>query len=184
MNPLLQKRFDALETSRHSLCTILDSLNVEEIRFQPQDGKWSIVEVLQHVIWAEEGAYRYMMKKNQAESLPKAGIGASLRALTLKIALKLPIKYQAPEQAATPDPAAAYAEIKSKWEDARKNLQAFLDALPPERLDVVIFRHPFAGYFNIHHTLTFFEEHFQHHLLQIERIRKSFEAGAEISNSN
>ena len=171
MIPKLQNRFDGLEKSRQGLMEMLDQLDEAQLKFQPQPGKWSIIQVLHHVQWSEQGACNYMLKKNRAETLPKSGISSALRSVSLKIALWLPIKYKAPVKAIDPDPNLSYTELKERWESSRKTLKDFLEALPEERTDVTIFRHPFAGYFNIFHVFSFFEDHFQHHLKQIERIR-------------
>jgi hypothetical protein len=172
MIPKLQLRFDTLENSRRVLLESLETLDEAQLQFQPEAGKWSIIEVLHHLLLSEQRTYSYMMKKNQAESLPKSGMGAALRSAALTLGLRLPLKYKSPQKISPPERGIPFPQLKGEWDASRRDLRQFLDSLPAERTRQLIFRHPVGGYFNIFHTLDFFEEHFRHHLKQIDRIQK------------
>ena len=172
MDAKLEKIFERLEKERIRLFNSLNSLTESQFRHKPAPGKWSIGEIVHHLLLSEQGSYRYMTRKNQAESLPRLGLPAAFRSAALTASLRLPLKYKAPNVASIqPSGEASWDTLKEDWEETRKNLREFIDALPRERMKAAIYRHPYAGYFTVYQTLKFFEEHFQHHLKQIERIR-------------
>jgi uncharacterized damage-inducible protein DinB len=168
----VQKIFDRLEAGRKDLIESLDLLHENQFNFKPGQGKWSIAEIIHHLVLSEQGTYRYMTKKNQAEKLPKLGWQASFRSAILNLGLKLPLKYKAPRKGnILPTGKTSYLQLRQEWQEVRGNLWEFIRQLSPERMQSAIFRHPFGGYFTIFQTLRFFEEHIEHHRKQIERIR-------------
>ncbi|RMI25172.1 MAG: DinB family protein [Calditrichaeota bacterium] len=173
MLPKLEKQYAALEDRRKKLFEELSALSEAQLNFRPAPEAWSIVEVLNHLFTAEQGALGYMRKKNQAGQLPRAGRMASFRSGLLKFVLWLPLKYKAPRRLVETQTQFPFPEIVRRWEALRRELHQFMETLPPERIRATIFRHPFGGYFNLYHTLAFFQAHFDHHQRQIRRIRQS-----------
>lgn len=174
MDPKLLQLFNRLEEDRHTLFAKLDALNENQLIFKPGANKWSITEVVQHLVLSEQGAYRYMSKKNLAETLPKLGWTAAFRSATLNIGMSLPLRYKAPRGGnIQPTGDVSYQQLKQEWQEVRENLYRFIEALPPKKMRGAIFRHPFAGYLTITQTFRFFEEHLKHHFKQIERIQAS-----------
>lgn len=180
MNTRLEKLFHRMEANRAALLSSLEMFSENQLAYKPTGDRWSIKEVIQHLILSEQGTHRYLMKKNQAAFLPPAGLTATLRSIGLTLFLRLPIKFKVPSRAnVVPGGDASFSQLKQEWEETRQHLRQFIAELPPERRRVLIFRHPFMGYFNIYQTLRFIEEHIRHHLRQIQRIRtgKGFPAG-------
>ena len=129
--------------------------------------------VLNQMMTAEDGAFRYIAKKNQAPSLPPTGVGSRLRTLLLKMALYSPFKFKAPAQVVKLMAPKSYRQIKQEWKNSRAFMKELVASLPPDRLRAQIFRHPFSGMINIFQTFTFAEAHFEHHRRQIARINAS-----------
>lgn len=172
MDPKLLQIFIRLEEDRNTLFTKLDTLNENQLTFKPGENKWSITEIVHHLVLSEQGAYRYMCKKNLAESLPQLGWTAAFRSVTLNFGMKLPLKYKAPRRGnIQPTGDVSYQQLKQEWQEVRENLRQFVEAFPAERMQVAIFRHPFTGYLTITQAFRFFEAHLKHHLKQIERIQ-------------
>lgn len=181
MDARLEKLFDRMEENRAALLSSLEMLSENQLAYKPEGNRWSINEVIQHLVLSEQGTHRYLMKKNQAASLPRASLAATLRSIGLTLFMRLPVKFKMPARAnAAPGGDVPLSQLKREWEETRQNLRQFITELPPERQRVLIFRHPFMGYFNIYQTLRFIEEHIRHHLKQIRRIRewKDFPVGA------
>ncbi len=173
MMPEIEERFVNLERQRAALIDPLRTLREEQLAFKPTPDQWSIVEVLQHLAASEEGTLRYMGKKNQAATLPKASPGCALRSALLTVVLRSPFRFRVPSRLLEPKKKQSLIETIEQWDLIRQGLREFLETLPPERTRVEIFRHPLAGYFNIFHTLRFFEEHTKHHEKQIKRIQNT-----------
>lgn len=170
MDSRLQRQFGQMEAVRESIFEMLKFYSPEQLAFKPAPEKWSIIQVLQHLLTSEQGTYRYLTRKNQAENLPEAGWGASARSLLLNLALRSPLRFKAPEVLTQPEGGQSFDVLMREWREVREALRGFAKALPPERLKASIFRHPFAGYFNLSQTFKFIDKHVRHHRRQIRRI--------------
>ncbi len=173
MDPKIAKKFQALENQRNDLLNELNQLTPEQLSFSPVPDRWSIEQVLYHLIQSEQGTMQYLGKKIQAEALPRAGLVSAVKSLSLTIALRSPLKFKAPQRIAPPQQPPHYGELVREWENIRQSLGEFLEVLPRERNHSVIFRHPVIGYINIFQTLRFLQEHIAHHIKQIQRIRSA-----------
>ena len=88
----------------------------------------------------------------------------------LKISQRVPLKYKAPKAVVqhTPEPL-SLSELKEQWNSLRNDLRDFLEKIEDKNIRKKIYRHP-VGRFNVVQAVTFFREHFQHHLPQIKRL--------------
>jgi hypothetical protein len=51
----------------------------------------------------------------------------------------------------------------------RRELDELVRSFPPELLDRLVFRHPYAGRMTLAHALGTLEAHLDHHIPQVER---------------
>lgn len=173
MNQKLQHEFAALEKSRTELFAKLDKLDASKMNKQPDVKSWSVVQVMDHLIQAETNSVIYITKKLSFNpDLKKANLNTSFRMFLLKAALTLPMKWKAPKIIAVANNDRTYAEAKAAWAAVRSNLNDLLEKFPEQHLEAELFKHPVAGKFTIIQAVSFMHTHFNHHLKQIERIRK------------
>jgi len=69
MNSRLQSLFDTIETQRHILLSSLRNLPSEKLNYHSVN-KWSINEIISHLIAAEKLSLQYISKKMLALSKP------------------------------------------------------------------------------------------------------------------
>ena len=169
MQPALRARFDRLEERKARLYVRLDGLSDEVVNRSPADGGWSVIQVLAHMSRAEDLSLRYIRKKMRADA-PPAGLGSALRSAALSLALRSPLKFKAPPMSAEVPERARMTEVAASWDVVRRDLEQALDALPPEIAHRAVFRHPRAGMMSLDQALRFMEDHFDHHLKQVERV--------------
>ena len=161
-------QFEKLEASRQQLIRRLATLDDSVLHYRPQNLKWSIVQIIFHLNHSENSSVKYITKKSQGgTSVPKSNLITSVRSSLLSTALQY-LKWKKP--AVLPDPPENLDtnEMMKSWDETRVHLKQLLEQLPEDMLDREIFRHPVAGRMNMHHALTFMQEHFDHHLKQIE----------------
>jgi len=171
----VEKQFKQVESQREQVLNDVMQLSHDQQNFKPDPESWSILQVLNHLIYSETNMVKYLQKKLLGvESTEKAGIQSSVRSTLLNIFLKLPIKYKAP-YAAMPQQEEVYVfdNLKKQWDEVRAEFGKILDQLDTASANKLIFKHPVAGRFNIYQTLSFLQEHIDHHKKQIERIKKS-----------
>ncbi len=97
MNSKLQKLFNALESDTEKLFTMLSSLTDDRLNYSPSSSKWSINQILIHVLTSERMALSYMKKKSLGiASLKNSGWLESVKLLFLIFSQRMPFKYKHP----------------------------------------------------------------------------------------
>jgi len=173
MNSKLQFPFDELERDRKTLFQKLSNISSEKLNSNPIAEKWSINQILIHLLTSEQLTLTYLKKKSLGiDQLANSGPIESVKMALLKISQRLPlIKYKAPKVLVenTPSPI-PLPELIARWNLSRQELKNFLETIHDRNLHKLIYKHPIAGRFDVVQSLTFLREHFHHHLPQIERL--------------
>ena len=175
MNNSLQKQFDLLETQRNKLLSLITALTNEQLKVHPE-GKWSIAQVLSHLIASEHLSIKYLNKKmlgiNEA---PNTGLIEELKMILLIVSQRLPfIKFKAPKVLA--DNTHIYQtveQLREAWDKNRTELKEVIARFQDDQLKRKIYKHPIAGMLNIKQALQFFIEHINHHTPQVKKLMKS-----------
>ncbi len=168
--------FDSLELQRKQVEDQLNRLDAQLLVVPEADGKWSINQVLAHLSNSEFGTIRYIHKKMLGiDSLKKKNISSRIRSKLLKWLLESPLKYKMPKQLPEPSNEKTFEELKGQFEKNRAAIKELISTFPDEALDKLIFRHPFEGRFSLLQTVVFLEDHYNHHVKQIDRILASVE---------
>lgn len=164
-----------LNSKLEKLVNSLNGLSHQQLNKQPEPGAWSILQVMQHVMLAEKLSVGYVRKKtSRPETLKKAGFGYFFRYAVLKIFLALPFKFKAPAVVSEdkfPEES-NFEKVVAEWKMVRSDLVQLLEGIHPSWQDKEIFKHAVAGRMTLDGMLTFFEDHFDRHLKQIERTAK------------
>lgn len=172
MNIYFLPLFDELERQRVDIFNRVKDLPTEKLNYAPP-GKWSIVQILTHILVAEQLSMRYMQKKclgiNQLEN---SGLSAVFRISILKISQRIPsLKFKAPKIVLDNTPVAlSLNEVSVQWETHRQRLRDFLETIEVKDKKKLIYKHPIAGMLDTRQALIFFREHTNHHLPQIKRL--------------
>lgn len=165
-----------LEQRRRQLENRLDKIDSSILYMPERSGKWSVIQVLTHLSNAEFGALRYIQKKMQGlDSVGMKSFFSSFRSRLLTWMLNSPLKYRMPKQLPEPSNESTFEELKSQFEKNRVAYRELVQTFPEDGLNKLIFKHPFAGRFSLLQTITFLDDHYAHHELQINRILKSVE---------
>ena len=172
MNTRLQYQFDQLERDRIGLLEKLTGYPENILNQKPGLEKWSVNQILIHLLTSERLTLLYLKKKSRGiDALKDSGLLTDLRLYLLKISQRLPLRFKAPKflKQSTPDPV-SLTELITQWNQSRVELQNFLESIADEHVRKLIYKHPVAGRFNIYQCLAFLREHFHHHLPQIDRV--------------
>jgi hypothetical protein len=172
MNNRLQKTFDLLEKERRQLEKDLGSRTEQALTYVPTPGKWSVLQILTHLLTSEKLSLAYMKKKSLgAAQLDNSGPWESAKVLALKISQRLPIRYNAPSVVRDHTPEALpLSEFFIQWEALRRELKNFLDSVEDKNVRKKIYKHPVAGRLDANQAMLFFREHLHHHRPQIDRL--------------
>ena len=173
MNPKLEAKYLYLEKSRNKLLKDLQDLDEATLNTSPAEGKWSIGQIVAHLVQVEQLTMGYIQRKLQKEEeLQHVNVKNAVKAMLLKVALNSGMKFKAPQVAAEVPDEVDLNAVRLQWDETRYKLEDLLTELPPALLDKCLFRHPYAGMLSITQTLTFLQDHFNHHLQQINHLKQ------------
>lgn len=173
MNSQLSRHFKTLTQSTDALIKEVSSLSSATYYISPGEGKWSISQILTHLLTSERLSLNYMKKKSQApvNELGNTGLKENIWFSMFSLSQLLPIRYKAPKALVenTPSPL-PFGELVRQWNAFRLELNEFLDSLGPEKVRKKIYRHPVAGRLNAIHAVRFMDLHIKHHYPQVKAI--------------
>ena len=173
MNNKLALAFKKIEQRRKRLLDDVAKIPEDVFYFAPS-GKWSISQILVHLILAEKLSLQYIKKKSLGiSSAGETNFLDDMKYLGLKLSQRLPLKYKAPKVLGESAPEKLpLHDIISRWNNLRSDLESFLETLEDAELHKKIYKHAIAGRLNILHAIDFFNEHLIHHTPQILRLMK------------
>jgi hypothetical protein len=174
MNPRLEAKYLRLEKTRNRLLDELEGLDEGLLNTSPAAGKWSLNQVVAHLVLVDKVTTEYVEQKSkQPETLRQASLSNIYKYILLKLALKSGMKFQAPAMVATVPDTTSLLSLRRQWDVVRFKLEDVLTELPHPMLDKYIFKHPSAGYLTISQTLSFLQDHFDHHLEQVKQLKQA-----------
>jgi hypothetical protein len=148
-------------------------LSVEKFNYSPSPKKWSISQILTHILVAEQLSVGYMKKKALGiEQLNDSGVAESFILELLKVSQRIPpLKFTAPKVVLsnTPPPL-PIDELINRWQAHRLDLKKFLNSVEDKNVKKLLYKHPIAGRLDARQAMVFFREHIIHHLPQIKRL--------------
>jgi hypothetical protein len=165
----VQEKFESLTNKRAALLQKLGSLSTSELNFKAGPDKWSVVEVVEHLVIVEDDLLHQISRKTADAPLDNNLKSPEKYKTVIKV-MERDIPVDVPDERAEPHGRVPLNELLSQWEDLRQKLHGFLAAINPENKDSLVYRHPFAGPLDISETLHFFDVHFDNHMRHIDRI--------------
>jgi uncharacterized damage-inducible protein DinB len=175
MHSQLQSVFDSVEKEKDRLLDQVSALSPEEYFRIPAPGKWSVAQIMTHLMIAERLSLGYMKKKSLGiEKVKDSSPFTEVRFRFYNVVQRLPIKLKAPKAILENTPEAfPLSELEIHWKRSRNKLNAFLSTIEDKHVHRLIFKHAFAGRLSAVHAVRFFIEHIRHHRPQIEKIMRS-----------
>ena len=128
MHPEIKLQFQKLKTQTHILLNDVKRLNEAQYN-RAVGGKWSVAQILIHLLSAEKLALGYMQKKSLAiNNLENIGWLESAKTFALIISQHLPLKYKAPRVVIENTPASPpFHTLEEEWTAHHKTLEIFLE---------------------------------------------------------
>ena len=161
--------FQGLTQKRSQLFQKLDELSDEILHFKAGPDKWSIVEVIEHLVIAEEDLLQQLSANIPASTLNPASKTPDRYRMVIKV-MEEDIEVDVPDKRAEPRGRLTLEELIGKWDDIRDRLSEYLDGIKAENKDDLVYRHPFGGPLNVIEALHFIEVHFDNHMRHIDRV--------------
>jgi uncharacterized damage-inducible protein DinB len=172
---LLESYKELVETSKE-LLSELSEYSIEILQKQPRAEKWSVVQIVNHLILAESMSLGYIKKKVLAvEELEEVGFRQNLTMNIMKLAQRSSRKFKAPAPVSQPESGSSHDDLRKDWEAVQLALKSFLDQFPDQYVKKALYKHPFAGRLSLSQMMKVHVYHINRHQSQIDALLKNFQ---------
>ncbi len=171
MREELQRQLDKLDKQRHALLDGLETLTAEQVAFRPGPSKWSIGQVIEHLVISEREIFKCVpeqSQKGQGIYSLRNRISYILVVVILKLGLPVPVVSHEME----PEGRSSLTELYRQWDENHRWLRSFVEKLPAEDWDRPVFCHPVAGPLTFAQSIHLDRLHLNTHLRQIKRNKR------------
>ena len=173
----LNRLINTLEEQRCALLAKLEDLRPGILNAKPAADKWSILEILEHVVLAEQVILQGLPSW---EALVERRRRLKHRALfqLVMVILRFAIPVRVPSRRMNPGGRTSLAELRRDWEAHGRWLRAYEDEFDPDGRRKAVFLHPVAGPITLVQALRMNLLHLRVHGRQIERLQRAAAATA------
>ena len=164
------KLIEDVSTARKNYLAQVDSISEERAQWKPNADEWNMVEITEHLFWAEQGAIFGMWKTIRAIRDGKVECKYESDHKNMSIEKIIELTWKEKEQV----PAVAAPRLGgtlSFWSASLKSLQVVLEAfgrdLKDDELRIIAHPHPISGAMDFHQRLEFLRFHIDRHKKQV-----------------
>ena len=167
----LGDRLVVLERTRDAFLEGVRSGSDSQRRFRPGEGAWSMLDVTEHLVLAEEKSLLGILKG------PRPGTRvtpvAQVRMAAVRLVLASSLRVKVPVPTVVPEGKASLDELEARWKAAHRGVAGALEPITIVDAGAARFRHPLAGWVTAREGLGFLVGHIRHHAVQLTRIRRA-----------
>ena len=171
MDTGLAHHLDALDGARADLLAAVRAASPAQRVFRPARDSWSMVDVVEHLVLAEEGALLSLVKG------PRPGARVTVRnrvaVVLIRLSLSAGFRVRVPASRLLPQGGLSLEELERRWATVAATLRERVAGLEHADRHAPRFRHPIAGWLPLASGFAFLVTHLTHHRRQIDRIRRS-----------
>ncbi len=171
MLPTLADRFATLDRVREDFLAVVETATDAQRRFRPAPDSWSMLEVTEHCVLAEEKSLLGMLKG------PPLGTTvtpiAHVRMWMVRLVMKTDVRVKVPVARVVPTGESTLPELAARWDASRRGLSEFLEGVTETDAGVARFRHPIGGWVTAGEGVAFLAGHIGHHARQLNQIRRA-----------
>ncbi|MGD8990770.1 MAG: DinB family protein [Desulfobacterales bacterium] len=162
-----------LEDRKSRLISDLSTYSEGQLRIQPENGRWSILMALEHIVLGERGI-RLTEAELRGNPVRKQLRTGKMLAVVMDV-LETDIPVDVPDISVQPDGSMNLNELLALWGRERKALCDLLEKVTEKTVNDVMFSHPAAGPLDPVNTLKLAVAHFDTHRRQIDKLRSEIQ---------
>jgi DinB superfamily len=175
--PKTQALVERLASDRQALESAVAGLEAEQSEHRPEEGSWSVSDILHHLALSEEATGKLttlFLKRAHEEKIspdpdPEGSVVDSIDSVVAGADER---RARAPDRV-TPRSSIPSSEALARLASSRERLLSNLEALSAFDLTALRFPHPFFGELDGYQWLLVTAWHERRHTRQIERIKRS-----------
>lgn len=153
------------EKIREVLLNAVNGLSDEQLNAHPEAGRWSIIQVLDHLYLMERAITKSIADKLKSDdSTPAVD-------KPIELTLNREVKVQAPPFVIPSESFQTLNEVKDKLSETRKAFIRVVDQAKENDLEQKSFPHPLFKELSLKQWISFVGLHEKRHLMQIEELK-------------
>ncbi|MBK5445630.1 MULTISPECIES: DinB family protein [unclassified Peribacillus] len=150
---------------REELLEAVNNLSDEQLNAHPEEGRWSIIQVLNHLYLMERVITKSIADKLKSdESIPAED-------KPIEYTLNREVKVSAPPFVIPSEAFQTLDEVKNKLSESRQAFIQVVDSANEKDLEQKSFPHPLFKELSLKQWIPFVGLHEKRHLLQIEELK-------------
>ena len=135
----------------------------------PRPGKWSIQEIVEHLVLSEIGVFGDLDRLDQLTT-PQRRLKDRVLYLVVMCVLRFDIPVTVPSRAMLPKNGLSLNALRMQWEANHDRLRGWIEASDRRRLRDPLFVHPVAGPMTMLQSFRMLEVHLDRHTRQIRAL--------------
>ena len=168
MNEKLTKKVENFDNKRNALLDEISSLDEAKLNARPFEGKWSVLEIVEHLVKAERevmgGLADYAELKDRKQSFKN---GLLYRIVMTVLKLGIPVKV--PSKTMLPHNEFTFAELRERWDENQDWFRGYIETLGENDLQKAVFMHPVSGPITLEQAIDMSHLHLDNHTGQIKK---------------
>ena len=167
----LDKRLQSFNERRGALLDEMGTLDAATLVAKPLAGKWSILEIIEHLVLAERAVLQGLPEPSRLTERERR-LKHRLTYVIVMFVLKYGIPVQVPSPAMVPQGNRSLGELRRLWDENQAWLRAYIGRLDRQGLSRAVFEHPIAGPLSVEQALHMDQVHLDTHVRQIRRLQR------------
>jgi hypothetical protein len=167
----LEKRLESFNRDRCALLDELATLEPDKLTARPLVGKWSILEIVEHMVLAERFIFRGLpapstLKEREPE------LRHTLRYLLVMAVLRARIPVPVPAAGMKPVGSGDLAVLRRLWDENQSWLSTYIAARKEKPSRSTALKHPAVGPLTLGQAIRMGQVHLDLHTRQIRRLQR------------
>ncbi len=159
----------ALDDRRRALLASLEPLGPEALQARPAAGAWSMLEIVEHLVVAEQVILQGLPDPASLVDRPRS-LRQRCTYFLVVLILRFGIPVKVPSRRMLPTGSVPLAELRDRWDATFRWLRAYAESLPPDGGDPAVFTHPVSGPITLRQALRLDGLHLEGHARQLRRL--------------
>ena len=165
----LDTRMKTFDRARWGLLDELGALEPAKLVARPMPGKWSILEIVEHLVLAERTVLQGLPEAAELkEREPR--LKHQLRYLLVLLVLKARIPVKVPTPAMAPSGTGDLGHWRRLWDENQAWLRSYIEDRAARSARGTALRHPVAGPISVEHGVVMSQLHLAIHTRQIRAL--------------
>lgn len=165
----LEDRIQEFEIKRNALLDELESLDTVALEARPFEGKWSVIEIVEHMVIGEREVLAGLPDPKELRSYDRS-FKNKLMLKVVMFVLGNRIRVKVPSKTMIPKGGAKLGDLRAKWDENQAWFQEYVASNDEKGLRRAVFKHPVSGPIDVYQAVEMCHAHFDSHSDQIRKL--------------